>query len=263
MLRFCSLFSGSSGNCSFLESENSKILIDAGGSARKISNALSLLDVSPSEIDGIIVTHEHSDHVQALGTFSKNFNIPVYANSETWDAMPEQKAKILKENQLCFTVNEDFEIKDLKINAFSIPHDAANPCGFNIYNGLNKISVATDFGHVTPELLEHLRNSCFALVEANYDINVLKCSRYPYALKERIAGPLGHLSNETSGKVVSELVKSGLNNVLLGHLSKENNFPELAYKTVAEEVLTKQNNESDIHIGVARRDCASSIIEIA
>ena len=134
MLKFCSLFSGSTGNSLLVESENSKILIDAGESAKKIENALSLLNVKIDEIDGIIVTHEHIDHVKSLGTISKKFNIPVYANVETWNAMPEQKAKICEGNQKNFEINNDFEIKDLKLQPFSIPHDAANPCGFNIFN---------------------------------------------------------------------------------------------------------------------------------
>ena len=263
MFKFCSLFSGSSGNCLLVESEDSKVLIDAGGSAKKIVDALSLVGVKPEDLKAIVVTHEHSDHVKSLGTLSKKFNIPVFANTETWDAMPEQKEKILVENQKTFIVNKDFEIADLKFSPFNIPHDAANPCGFNIFHDNQKISIATDLGHITPEIMSHLEKSCFALLESNYDLNVLKCSRYPYALKQRIAGPLGHLSNDTSGKVISKLVDSGLKNVLLGHLSKENNFPELAYKTVAEEVLTNRNNESDIHIGVARRDCPSSVIDIA
>ena len=263
MFKFCSLFSGSSGNCLLVESENSKVLIDAGGSAKKIVEALSLIGVKPEDLKAIVVTHEHSDHVKSLGTLSKKFNIPVFANIETWNAMPEQKEKILTENQKTFTVNKDFEIEDLKFCPFNIPHDAANPCGFNIYHDNKKISIATDLGHITSEIMEHLAKSSFALLESNYDLNVLKCSRYPYTLKQRIAGPLGHLSNETSGKVISKLVDTGLNNVLLGHLSKENNFPELAYKTVAEEVLTGRNNESDIHIAVARRDSISKVIEIA
>lgn len=263
MFKFCSLFSGSSGNCLLVESDNSKVLIDAGGSAKKIIDALSLVGVVPEDLKAIVVTHEHSDHVKSLGTLSKKFNIPVFANMETWNAMPEQKAKIFAENQKTFTVNKDFEILDLKFSPFNIPHDAANPCGFNIFHDNQKISIATDLGHITPEVMSHLEKSRFALLESNYDLNVLKCSKYPYALKQRISGPLGHLSNDTSGKVISKLVDSGLKNVLLGHLSKENNFPELAYKTVAEEVLTNRNNESDIHIAVAKRDCPSSVIDIA
>lgn len=263
MFKFCSLFSGSTGNSLLVETDNSKILVDAGESAKKIVNALSLVDVDISDIDAIIVTHEHSDHVKSLGTLSNKYNIPVYANLNTWNAMPEQKNKVLADNQNVFVTNQDFEIKDLKIHPFAISHDAAEPCGFNIYNKKKKISVATDLGHVSPELLANLEKSAFVLLEANYDPKILKYSRYPYSLKQRIAGPNGHLSNNNSGEIVSHLMKSGLTNVMLGHLSKENNFPELAYKTVVEEIISNKRDESSIHVGVARRDGPSGVIDIA
>lgn len=263
MFKFCSLFSGSTGNCSLIETENSKILIDAGGSAKKIDSALSLIGISINDIDAILVTHEHIDHVKSLGTISKKYNIPIYANIETWNAMPEQKFKVLEENQKTFLVNNPFEIKDLRFCPFSIPHDAANPCGFNVFHENNKISVATDLGHITPEILHNLEKSSFILLEANYDPNILKCSKYPYSLKQRISGPNGHLSNNSSGQIVSNLIKTGLNNVMLGHLSKENNFPELAYKTVVEEIMNNHYDETDIKINVAKRNGPSSIVDIA
>ena len=255
--------SGSSGNSSFIQTENSKILIDAGGSAKRITEALSSINVDISDLDAILVTHEHVDHVQSLGTISKKYNIPVYANENTWNAMPEQKAKVPVDCQKLFNTNDNFEINDIKFKSFSIPHDAADPCGFNVFYKDNKMSIATDFGHITPEIIEHLEESKFMLLEANYDPNILKCSKYPYNLKLRISGPNGHLCNETSGKIVSHLMKTGLTSVMLGHLSKENNFPELAYKTVAEEALYNVHNESDILIKVAKRTEPSSIINIA
>ncbi len=263
MFNFYNLCSGSSGNSSLIQTENSKILVDAGGSAKGITEALSSISVDISSLDAIVVTHEHLDHVKSLGTISKKYNIPVYANIETWNAMPEQKAKILDENQKTFEVNSQFQIRDVLLNPFSIPHDAANPCGFNFFHDGQKASIATDLGHITPDIMNNLAKSKFILLESNYDPNILKCSRYPYHLKLRISGPEGHLSNEVCGKVVSKLIPTGLTNVLLGHLSKENNFPELAYKTVAEEVLPSINNESDILIGVARRSGAPTTIHIA
>ena len=263
MFSFCSLMSGSSGNSSFIQTENSKILVDAGGSVKKITEALSSINVNISDLDAILVTHEHVDHIKSLGTISKKYNIPVYANSKTWNAMPEQKEKVPIDCQKLFVTNDDFEIKDVKFKSFSIPHDAADPCGFNVFYKDNKMSIATDLGHITPEIIEHLEKSKFMLLEANYDLNILKCSRYPYNLKLRISGPNGHLCNETSGKVVSYLMKTGLNSVMLGHLSKENNFPELAYKTVAEEAVHNVNNESDISIRVAKRLEPSPVINIA
>lgn len=263
MFKFCSLFSGSTGNSLLVETENSKVLIDAGESAKKITDALSLINVDIADIDGILVTHEHSDHVKSLGTISKKYNIPVYANSETWNAMPEQEAKVIADNKKFFLTNEQFEIKDLCFKPFSIPHDAINPCGFNIFNKNKKISVATDLGHITPELLSNLEKSSFALLEANYDSNILRYSKYPYSLKQRIAGPNGHLSNNNSGELISSLIKTGLNCVMLGHLSKENNFPELAYKTVVEEIISHHYDEADVKVSVAKRDGPSKIIDIA
>ena len=234
MFNFCSLYSGSSGNSLFVESENTKLLIDAGVSSKKIETALTDLDISPNSIDGILITHEHSDHVQGLGTFAKKFNLPVYVNQKTLNAMPNQKNKILEKNIKLFTIEEFFEIGDLKIKPFSIPHDAANPCGFNIFHDNKKISIATDIGHMTNGIIKNLEDSIFIMLESNYDPEVLKFSKYPYVLKSRIAGPTGHLPNEMAGKTISHLLKSGLQQAVLGHLSKESNFPELAYKTVIE-----------------------------
>lgn len=261
MFKFYSLYSGSSGNCLLVETSNTKVLIDAGESAKKISSALSSIDIDPLDINAILVTHEHSDHVKGLGTFSKKYNIPVYANSKTWDAMEEQSVKISSDNIKKFTIEENFEIGDLKIHPFKIPHDAANPCGFNIFSNNRKISIATDIGHMTSNIIHKLEDSSFILLESNYDPNILKCSSYPYLLKKRIAGPNGHLPNEEAGKTISFLANSGLESVMLGHLSKENNFPELAYKTVVDELIQNNYNENSLKISVAKRD-ALSIQEI-
>lgn len=262
MFKFCSLYSGSTGNSLFVETKNTKLLIDSGESAKKISDALSQLDVDVHDIDGILVTHEHSDHIKGLGTLSKKFNIPVYANQETWNAMPEQKEKVAIENQKLYQPFEEFEIGDLKISPFQIPHDAANPCGFSVYYQKNKISIATDLGHIDDTIMEHLENSSFIMLEANYDPQILKCSSYPYSLKRRIAGPNGHLSNTNAGEIISSLIPSGLRSVMLGHLSKENNFPELAYKTVIEELMQHHYDENGIKVSVASRLCASPLIDL-
>lgn len=263
MFRFCSLFSGSSGNSSLVQTDTTNVLVDCGESAKKIINSLSEINVNIENINAILITHEHIDHVKSLGTLSKKFNIPVFTNKETINAMPEQKSKIKEENINFFNVSEDFFIGDLKIHPFSIPHDAANPCGFNIYNNNKKISIATDIGHITPEIMNNLEKSTFLLLESNYDFNTLKCSPYPYHLKQRISGPYGHLSNEVAGKTISQLLHTGLKTVMLGHLSKENNFPELAYKTVMDEIICNNNLENSINLSVATRFNHSDIIDIS
>lgn len=262
MFHFCSLYSGSSGNCLFVEADNTKILIDAGESAKKITTALTSLKVEPNEIDAILVTHEHSDHIKGLGTLSKKYDIPVYANAKTWDAMPEQENKIAEKNIKNFTIEENFEIGDFKIHPFKIPHDAANPCGFNIFYQNRKISIATDIGHMTSNIAHKLEDSSFLLLEANYDPEILKCSPYPYLLKQRIAGPNGHLPNEDAGKTISFLMNSGLQNVMLGHLSRENNFPELAYKTVVDTLIENKLDCSKIKINIANRFEPSELVEV-
>ena len=262
MLNFCSLYSGSSGNCLYVESENTKLLIDAGVSLKKIETGLETLNVDPSSLDGILVTHEHSDHIQSLGNLSKKYNLPVFANSETFDAMPKQTDKISSENKHYFNTKENFSIKDIEISPFTIPHDAANPCGFNIYNNSDKISIATDIGHITNDILKQLEDSRFILLESNYDTEVLKCSKYPYMLKKRIAGPNGHLSNDVASKVINYLLQGNLKTAMLGHLSKESNFPELAYQTVVNELINSGTDVSKLTLSVASRDTVGKLIHI-
>lgn len=262
MLEFCSLYSGSSGNCLFVSTKSTKILVDCGVSGKKICDGLNSIDNSIENINAILITHEHSDHVQSLGMISKKYNIPVYANIETWQAMPKQKEKIDEKNINYFTNDEDFILNDLTIHPFSTPHDAANPCGFTIHDGKKKLSIATDLGHMDNFIIDNLEQSSFILLESNYDPEILKVSRYPFNLKRRIAGPSGHLSNETAGKTISVLMKKGLKEVMLGHLSKENNFPELAYQTVAEELMNNNSDINEIKLSVASRNEPGKLIKI-
>ena len=263
MFRFCSLFSGSSGNCLFVQSDTTNILVDCGESAKKISEALLQIGIDINTIDGILITHEHSDHVKSLATLSKKYNLPIYINKETYNALAEQKEKLDLNNINFFDFLNNFFVGDIEIHPFPIPHDAANPCGFNILYNTDKISIATDLGHITPEIMSNLEKSKFILLESNYDPNTLKCSPYPYYLKERISGPNGHLSNETAGKVISHLMDFGLETAMLGHLSKENNFPELAYKTVMDEIIYNNKTNSNINLSVATRFSPTPIIKIS
>lgn len=262
MLQFCSLYSGSTGNSLFVQSDNTKILVDVGVSAKKITEALNSISVDINSIDAILVTHEHIDHVRSLSTLSTKYNIPVFATQKTWDAMPENKNKISLMNQKIFSSQDKFEVGDMKINPFSIPHDAADPCGFNVSYNDKKISIATDIGHMTKDILKKLENSSLLMLESNYDPEVLKCGSYPYRLKTRILGPTGHLSNSTAGKTISLLLNSGLNTAILGHLSKENNFPELAYSTVVEELRLNNCNMENLTLNVASRYEPSKLFKV-
>ena len=264
MLNFCSLYSGSSGNSLFVESENTKILVDAGMSCKKIEEALNSIEVNPSSINAILVTHEHADHIKGLSTISRKFDIPVFATKETFDAMPKQSEKISEKNIKFFNPNEKFFIEDLEVLPFSIPHDAANPCGFNIIkNNSTQISIATDIGHMTKAIVDKLESSKFILLESNYDTEVLKCCAYPFKLKSRIASENGHLSNTMAGKTITYLTKNGnLKTAMLGHLSKESNFPALAYQTVVDELISNNANNDSLSLSVASRDCPGNLITL-
>ena len=220
------------------------------------------LDVSGSDLDAVLVTHEHVDHIQSVGNLSKKFNIPVFATSKTFDAMPKQSDKISDINKKNISIDEKFSIGDIDIVPFEIPHDAADPCGYTLFSNNKKISIATDIGHMNNNIVEHIDGSEFILLEGNYDPEVLKCSPYPFSLKSRIAGPTGHLPNEMAGKTISYLLQSGLKSAMLGHLSKQSNFPELAYQTVLDELISNNYDENSLTLAVAKRDTNSKLIEL-
>ena len=262
-MRLCSIASGSSGNCIYVGSDATHLLVDVGISGKRTEAGLCELELTGADIDGILITHEHSDHIAGLGVMCRKYHIPVFATKETFDAMPAQTDKLSEKNIIFFKPSEKFCIDDLEILPFSIPHDAANPCGFNIIKDKkHQISIATDIGHMTKSIVNHLEGSEFILLESNYDTEVLKCCSYPFKLKTRIAGDTGHLSNTMAGKTISYLSKnSNLNTAMLGHLSKESNFPELAYQTVIDELIANSNAEN-IHLSVANRDCPSKLITL-
>jgi phosphoribosyl 1,2-cyclic phosphodiesterase len=263
MIKLCSLFSGSSGNCVFLGTDRAKILIDAGLSGKKIIEALCSIGEKPSDISAILVSHEHSDHIKGAGILSRKFDIPIYANENTWDAMETAIGPISLKNKMYFNAGREFEINDVCISPFNIPHDASEPVGFNFFVNNKKITTATDIGHINKGLLRFLEASDLLFLEANHDIEMLKVGPYPWHLKKRILGDMGHLSNEMAGKVINYLAQKGTRKFVLGHLSKENNFPELAYQTVYNELTENKICVGiDVELCVALRDRAGRVIEV-
>lgn len=263
MTNLCNLYSGSSGNSTFFSSGQTNILIDAGVSGKKTEQALAHIGIDPSTLDAIIITHEHSDHIMGAGVLSRRYDIPIYANQNTWDAMYESLNKISAKNMKSFTTGEAFCIKDTYITPFNIPHDAAEPVGFCINVANNKICIATDMGSVTEEFTENAIGSDILLIEANHDVEMLKCGPYPWELKRRVMGDKGHLSNDAAAEIVVKLAQKGTTKFILGHLSRENNFPELAHQTVCNYV--NQNGitpDIDITLDVALRERPGKIIDI-
>lgn len=246
-LEFCTIASGSSGNCTYIGTEHTKILIDAGISGRKIEEGLAELKLTGEAIDALFITHEHVDHIKGAGILSRRFDIPVFATAETWAAMEGSLGKIAPSNKRVIYADEVCPVNDICVKPFAIPHDAAEPVGYTVFNGARKITLATDIGHVTDTVRENIEGSDLLLLESNHDIDLLRKGSYPWPLKQRILGEKGHLSNAAAGELLAEVMTGKTKYVFLGHLSEENNDPHLAYETV-EKILRQNRIEVGKHL---------------
>lgn len=230
MARLIPLFSGSSGNCYYIGSKKSGILIDAGRSAKQIKEKLAAFDIDPSCVKGIFVTHEHIDHVKGLRVFASKFKLPVFASEKTILALRDME--IHDGSFQIHSVENKIEVAGITVKNFKISHDCADGRGYKIYTEDERVlSFATDLGFVSDEVFENLCGCDFAVIESNHDVNMLLNGPYPYMLKRRILSERGHLSNETTAGLLPELVKKGTRRFMLAHLSSENNTKELSFET--------------------------------
>lgn len=262
-LTFCSFSSGSSGNCYLVKSEAATILIDAGISWRKISESLKLAETDPNDLDAILITHEHSDHIRSLRTINRRLpQIRTYANGGTWKCMENL---VHEEQRAVFETGAAFLISDIEVTPFLLSHDAEEPVGFSFRGGGKQISILTDTGVLNGDIFDEIREADLLVLEANHDTEMLKIGRYPMFLKQRILGEKGHLSNVDAAAAICRLLsdKRKFRHVLLAHLSRENNFPEMAYQTVKNLL-----EESDYYIGenlkvnIIKRDEMSAVYTV-
>lgn len=264
-MRFMSIASGSSGNCIYVGDGDTHLLVDAGISKKRIEEGLNSIGLSLMDINGILLTHEHSDHISGLGVILRKYDIPVYGTAGTIDEAKYSKNMTNVDLDLFREIQVDrrFKIKDLTINPFSIPHDAIMPCAYRIHSGDKSCGVATDLGCYDDYIVNNLKGIDCLLVEANHDIRMLQTGTYPYYLKQRILGDHGHLCNEMSGRLIDSLLCDKTKKIFLGHLSKENNFPDLAYESVRAEITlsSSPHNADDFDISVAHRDRPSEFVE--
>lgn len=231
MAKFCSLFSSSSGNATFVGNGDRGILIDAGVSAKRIKEALLQREIDPSKLDGIFVTHEHSDHISGIRILASTFKIPVYATEGTMSALEENG---VINGKFPFEIMSDGGVAagDLLVKSFATPHDSRESCGYTVtFPHGQRAVVATDIGKITPVIEDAITGAELVMLESNHDIAMLQSGPYPYYLKRRILSDVGHLSNEACAEEAVKLVKKGTSRLFLGHLSAENNFPDLAYQT--------------------------------
>lgn len=265
-MKMCSITSGSSGNCIYVGSETTSLLVDVGLSGKRIEFGLNEIDRTTSDIDGILITHEHSDHIKGLGVVARRYGIPIHATSETIEAiqasgsMGKLPPGIFRE----IHADQPYMVGDLSVHPFAISHDAAQPVGFRVEHEGKAVGIATDMGKYDDYIIDNLSGLDALLLESNHDVNMLQVGGYPYYLKRRILSEWGHLSNETAGKLLCRLLHDNLHTILLGHLSKENNYEELAYETVCAEVTMGDNpyKAKDFNIKVASRDNISALVEI-
>lgn len=226
MIHFISLISGSSGNAAYVSDGKTNLLIDCGSSGKKIEAALKEIDVLPESINALLITHEHSDHIQGAGVIARKYGLPIYATVPTHNAM--SIGKINDEQRMEVTPLKSFEIGTIAVTPFSIPHDAAAPVGYSFFAGSEKFSIATDIGYMTDEIRNQLYGSSMVILESNHDVEMLRIGPYPYPLKQRILSNVGHLSNENAALTALDLVNHGTRHIMLGHLSVHNNLPEIA-----------------------------------
>lgn len=261
MASICPLFSGSNGNSTYIEGGGARILVDAGVSGSRIEKALLGVGRNACELDGIFVTHEHTDHAAGVFVLARRYKIPVYATRGTWRAIYPLYKNPDKSLIRVIEPGDRIFVGDLGIEAFPIPHDAAEPVGYSFFEDKCKVTVATDIGIMNESLFLSIANSKAVLLESNHDVEMLNNGRYPYVLKKRIRGALGHLSNDEAAATCARLVSLGTRMIFLGHLSEENNRPDLAYNTV-KDTITRSGAVVgwDVMLEVAERGVTGALV---
>jgi phosphoribosyl 1,2-cyclic phosphodiesterase len=261
MVKFSSLFSGSSGNCLFVGDGETRLLVDVGKSARAVERELEKIGEDARQLSGILITHEHIDHIRGLCMLAKRWNLPVFANCKTAAGITPDAA--VERNIVLFEGGRSFPVGQMEITPFCLSHDAADTVGFSIcfHREDKRLTIAADTGRITEDLNRFILGSDLLYIESNYDENMLLSGRYPYFLKRRIAGEAGHLSNIDCARLCARAVAGGVRHLVLGHLSRENNMPELAYMT-CRHVLKQEGItvEKDCTLDVSPRESAGRII---
>ncbi len=245
MVEFCSLSSGSSGNTNFLKAGNTTILVEAGNTLKYIISAMEQIGQNPADISAVFVTHEHSDHMGSAGALHRKFGCDIFMNENTYAAGKSKLGKLNEKKIHLFKSGDSFDYKDIGVNTIGVNHDSADNVSYAFHYKNSKISTLTDLGEVNLEIAKHVSGSDIIMLEANHDEELLKMGDYPYSLKKRVLAPYGHLSNYDSAKFLIDVMKiSPISQVLLAHLSGDNNLPELAYETFRCMLL-----ENNIRIG--------------
>lgn len=239
-LRVSVLASGSTGNITYVESDRMKLLVDCGFSGKKAEALLQKINRRPEDLNAILVTHEHNDHIKGVGVLARRYGLDVYANEKTWQAMESKLGNIKLENKHHFDMDKTVTLGDIDVSSFGVSHDAADPQFYTFQKDNKRFVMLTDTGYVSDRMRGYVKNADAYLFESNHDLSMLRMGSYPWSLKQRILGDKGHLSNEDGALALAEIVGDRTKRVYLGHLSRENNLKEIAYST-AEDILTRKD----------------------
>jgi len=241
-LRFSVLASGSTGNAFYIESGETRLLVDAGLSGVQLDRLFAEINIDPSKLTGMLVTHEHSDHIKGVGIFARKYNLPVYANQKTWKAMEKSLGKLSKEQKFEFQTNHVKTFGDLDVESFEVSHDAAEPMFFTFHKGEKKVALVTDLGYVSDRIKRTIEGADAYIFESNHDVEMLRMGSYPWSVKRRILGDSGHVSNEDCGIALSDVISNQTKRIYLAHLSQDNNMKDLARMTVDHELQKRGIN---------------------
>jgi phosphoribosyl 1,2-cyclic phosphodiesterase len=240
-MQFSVLASGSTGNSLIVKSKHKRLLIDVGLSAKKMCESLEQLGTRAEEIDAVLITHEHSDHIKGLGVFARKYGMPIYANAATWGKLQQMSTigEIDERQRHVFATGDVLTFDDVQVQTFGISHDAAEPVGFCFHHEQRKMSVVTDLGYVSERIKETIRDSDILVMESNHDVNLLRSGHYPWNIKRRILGDLGHLSNVDAATAMYDVLSNRTKRVYLAHLSLQHNLQDLARMTVSQVLADK------------------------
>lgn len=237
-MRFSVLASGSTGNAIYIENDNSAFLVDVGLSGKKMEQLFAQIDREMKNLTGILVTHEHSDHIKGVGIVARKYNIPVYANDKTWQAMDSNIGNIPTDLRFQFNMETTKTFGSLEIESFAVSHDAADPMFYIFHEEGRKLALITDTGYVSDRMKGHIRGADAYVFESNHDVGMLQMGRYPWNTKRRILSDVGHVSNEDAAVAMSDVVFEKPTQIYLSHLSKDNNMKDLARMSVTQTLQT-------------------------
>ena len=231
------LASGSSGNCLYVETGKKKLLVDAGLSGKKITTLLGQIDRKPEDLDGILVTHEHRDHIHGVGVLARKYKLDIFANEKTWQAMEPLIGDVHLEQKNIFNMGQVMTLGDLDIESFGVSHDAAEPQFYQFHKDNKSFVVLTDTGYCSDRVRGIIKNADGYLMESNHDLGMLRMGSYPWSTKQRILSDKGHLSNEDGALVATDVIGDKTKRIYLGHLSRENNLKEIAHMTMTDALI--------------------------